>query len=94
MLSNMKQINIDEQLYERLVKYTKQECLDLEHYIHCCISQTITADEIQSDKKYQSLMKKMSSFIKKGHDDPNVFESNEYQEYLLEIDNYYNSKWA
>lgn len=90
----MKSILIDEKLHRRLKTYTQKKNLLLGKYVEYCINIMLTADELSIDDEYLALNERITYFMGKAKDEGAeiVFKSEEYEQYMVEVNNFWNKK--
>jgi hypothetical protein len=88
-----KSILIDEELHNRLKNYTAKQNLLLGKYVEGCINEALTQDELEIDDRWIQLQEQFRNLMKNSQSSlPAVFESDEYKQYITDVETYWNEK--
>ncbi len=92
-MENRKCIMVDESLHKRLKTYCASQGISISSYVDYCIHQNLVGDELSIDEKWNELQIRFRSLMKKIKDDGEKFvESDEYKQYLNDVDTFWNEK--
>jgi len=92
-MENRKCIMVDESLHKRLKTYCASQGISISSYVDNSIHQFLVGDELSIDEKYEELQKRFRVLMKKANEVGNSFaESDEYKQYLNDVDTFWNEK--